>query len=127
MSNTGKRPDLSSLADQAKRRRAADAVKSRQAYGGGYGYGLSGAQTGLADLLTPEEAARRLGVRTNLLAKWRSAGGGPRYAKFGRHIRYPVESLREWVEGKMMANTSQALSGEAETNDARGEGPRASE
>jgi hypothetical protein len=78
-------------------------------------------------MLTPKETANILGVREHLLAKWRSMGGGPRYAKFGRNVRYPQDNLLDWVAARTVTNTSRTPSDDAETKNARGEGPQASE
>jgi hypothetical protein len=112
MRNNRKRPGVSS--------------RNSQRACGGYGHGPSGAQTRSVDLLTPAETARRLRVTVNLLAKWRCAGGGPRYVKFGRNVRYTAEGVGEWIELQMRTNTSQARAGEGEQTDARGEEPRPS-
>jgi hypothetical protein len=43
--------------------------------------------------LLPNEAAERLRVAPGTLANWRTAGGGPRYIKFGRRVLYPEAEL----------------------------------
>lgn len=89
-------------------------------------------------MLTPKQAADFLGVRENLLAKWRCAGGGPRFAKFGRHIRYAFPDLLAWVAAKTVRSTSEPpgdlpeedaskKKGSSKTKDARGGKPQASE
>ena len=35
-----------------------------------------------------QELAERYGVPVETPAEWASKGTGPRYAKFGRHVRY---------------------------------------
>ena len=55
------------------------------------------------ELLTPEEASEhlrkkhaiKLGVQR--LADLRSAGGGPRFIKPSREVRYPVAMVDEWA------------------------------
>lgn len=51
--------------------------------------------------LTPEEAAKLLGVKPATLAVWRSTG---RYAvpyyKVGRNVRYSREELLAWREAR---------------------------
>ena len=48
----------------------------------------------LETLLKPAEAAVFLGVHSNTLRSWRSAGTGPRYVQHtGRTIRYRVADL----------------------------------
>ena len=46
-------------------------------------------------LLTPDEAAKFLGVDVRTLEKWRREGCGPEYRAQGRRcVRYPLGSLR---------------------------------
>lgn len=46
--------------------------------------------------LTPEELAARWGYALSTLSNFRSAGGGPRYIKFGRKVLYPVAEVEAW-------------------------------
>lgn len=48
--------------------------------------------------VTEKEAAELLRVSCGLLRKWRNEGGGPRYVRMGRAIRYPYPGLVEFVE-----------------------------
>lgn len=50
-----------------------------------------------ADLMTPQEVARRLRVDTKTLANWRYLGRGPAYMKDGGVVRYPVEALDAYL------------------------------
>lgn len=63
------------------------------------------------EMLTTKQAADFLGVRENLLEKWRCAGGGPRFAKFGRNVRYPRAELLAWVETRIVGSTSEGVNG----------------
>jgi predicted DNA-binding transcriptional regulator AlpA len=47
--------------------------------------------------LQEREAAARVGVTGNCLAKWRCRRTGPRYVRFGRTIRYLEGDLNEWI------------------------------
>jgi hypothetical protein len=38
--------------------------------------------------ISRQELAERYGVPVKTPAEWASKGTGPRYAKFGRHVRY---------------------------------------
>ena len=52
------------------------------------------AQRPLETLLKPSEAAAFLGVHSNTLRSWRSAGTGPRFVQHtGRTIRYRISDL----------------------------------
>lgn len=48
--------------------------------------------------LTRDEVAERLRVPKASLAMWASKGSGPRYAKFGRHVRYRMADVEQWEE-----------------------------
>ncbi|MCA3700782.1 MAG: DNA-binding protein [Brevundimonas sp.] len=57
--------------------------------------------------LTPVEAAQRLGVRPNYLAKLRVAGNGPRFARLSpRVIRYDESDLEAWRANRLRTSTS---------------------
>ena len=50
-------------------------------------------------LLTERETARRLGVSSQALRRWRSIGAGPPWLRIGfRLVRYDLGALRRWVE-----------------------------
>ncbi len=40
--------------------------------------------------------AERYGVPLKTPAEWASKGTGPRYAKFGRHVRYRLSDVIDW-------------------------------
>ena len=62
--------------------------------------------------ISSSEAARRIGVKTNTLARWRSQGKGPKGAirLSGTHVVYLAEAvetfLRERVEAGRFLGTS---------------------
>ena len=58
-------------------------------------------------LLPAPEAATRLGVRTQTLARWRVEGRGPRFIKVGRAVRYRESDLERWIEERLRESTSQ--------------------
>jgi predicted site-specific integrase-resolvase len=49
-------------------------------------------------LLTPQEAAEILRIRTDTLRIWRRRGVGPEVCKVGRLCRYSPSALVEYVE-----------------------------
>ena len=57
--------------------------------------------------LTTVEAARYLNMSTRTLEKCRSIGGGPRFRKFGRMVRYTAEDLDEWAKSRSFEMTSE--------------------
>jgi excisionase family DNA binding protein len=64
-----------------------------------------------ADLLTPPEAATYLRVSKSYLDKLRVYGGGPRFMRFGRKIRYRQSELNLWAEQRCFSSTSDYESG----------------
>ncbi len=60
---------------------------------------------GLA-LLTTEQAAKELTVSAGYLHKLRVTGGGPKFVRMGRAIRYRAADLLEWVNDRAAKSTS---------------------
>jgi excisionase family DNA binding protein len=54
------------------------------------------------------EAATYLSVQQRTLQKWRQIGGGPRFVKLGRVVRYRKGDLDEFVAAGERRNTSEA-------------------
>jgi predicted DNA-binding transcriptional regulator AlpA len=46
--------------------------------------------------LSRQELAERYGLPVKTPAEWASKGTGPRYAKFGRHVRYCLSDVMDW-------------------------------
>jgi hypothetical protein len=46
--------------------------------------------------ITRQDLADRYGVPVKTPAEWASKGTGPRYAKFGRHVRYLLSGVIDW-------------------------------
>lgn len=46
--------------------------------------------------LTRDEVAARLRVPKSTTESWASEGKGPRFAKFGRHVRYRLSDVIAW-------------------------------
>jgi predicted DNA-binding transcriptional regulator AlpA len=57
--------------------------------------------------LNPVEASKYIGVSSSWLAKLRLYGGGPRYSKIGRSIRYATEELDAWLASNLQVSTSE--------------------
>lgn len=53
--------------------------------------------------LTPAELAERQKVPERTLAQWRYVGRGPRYAHFGKHVRYHRDDVAEWEASQRIA------------------------
>ena len=56
-------------------------------------------------LLTETQAAEFLQVSPRTLQAWRVRGGGPRYQKLGRAVRYQRRALVEWLEARTRRST----------------------
>jgi predicted DNA-binding transcriptional regulator AlpA len=52
-------------------------------------------------------AAQYVGLAKNTLEKMRLYGGGPRFSKYGRAVRYSVTELDAWIEKNSAASTSE--------------------
>lgn len=55
--------------------------------------------------LTSREAADRLRLSTRTLENWRVAGKGPRFAKFGRRVVYPIAEIEAYEQRQLRRNT----------------------
>ena len=49
-----------------------------------------------------QELAARYGVPVKTPAEWASKGTGPRYAKFGRHVRYRLGDVIAWEQRRLI-------------------------
>ena len=58
-------------------------------------------------LLTESQASILLGHPVRTLQAWRYRGGGPKFVKASRSIRYRRRDLIEWIEAATLENTSQ--------------------
>lgn len=62
-----------------------------------------------ADLMTPEHAARALGVSIRTLAAWRSGGRNTLpYVKVGRLVRYRAADIAGWLHANVHCGTGGA-------------------
>lgn len=57
--------------------------------------------------MTVPEAASYLGLAVSTLNKWRVYGGGPRFLKLGRSIRYRQSELDAYLDSQMVGSTAQ--------------------
>ena len=58
-------------------------------------------------LLTEEQVAALLEVSVKTLQGWRYRGGGPKFAKIGRLVRYGMPDIEDWVHQKTRRSTSE--------------------
>jgi len=70
------------------------------------GCGLVTTMASIEPLLNEHEVAARLGVSVATLRKWRWSGGGLRFIRVGRCIRYSVDELRNYIEQQTRTSTS---------------------
>lgn len=64
--------------------------------------------TSPVDRLMPEiDAAQFLGLSVRTLQQWRVTGGGPRFTKLGRAVRYAPGDLRAFVQARTRSHTSE--------------------
>jgi hypothetical protein len=63
-------------------------------------------------LLNEQQAAQRLNVAVKTLQKWRVVGGGPRFVKLGRCVRYSASDLEDFITAHTVPHTA-AVSGRA--------------
>lgn len=63
----------------------------------------------MSQILTTEQAAKRLGFEPGTLDQWRWRGCGPPFVKFGRWVRYRSDDLDDWVANRQsFRSTSEA-------------------
>jgi hypothetical protein len=55
--------------------------------------------------ITIGQLADRLMVPTTTLAYWRQMKKGPRYARFGVHVRYRITDVEAWEESQLRGET----------------------
>jgi len=60
----------------------------------------------LDEAINAADAAKLTGVPVCTLATWRSRGGGPRFLKLGKSVRYRRRSLFEWMDARERRNTA---------------------
>jgi predicted DNA-binding transcriptional regulator AlpA len=58
--------------------------------------------------LNENQAAQFLGVSVRTLQAWRVRGGGPRYVKIGRAVRYQRGELISFQRAHTVSSTSEA-------------------
>jgi hypothetical protein len=57
--------------------------------------------------LNTEEAGAHIKRAPSTLEKLRVYGGGPRYSKQGRSVRYRLSDLNAWMESGLVTSTSE--------------------
>ena len=57
-------------------------------------------------LINERQAAALLSLSIRTLQSWRLRGGGPKFVRAGRAIRYRRRDLMEWMDRRTVASTS---------------------
>ncbi|WP_026941512.1 helix-turn-helix transcriptional regulator [Hellea balneolensis] len=60
-------------------------------------------------LMTEKEAASLICYTPRALQNWRLRGGGPKYVKIGRSVRYQRSDVLEFIEERKRLHTSQTF------------------
>jgi excisionase family DNA binding protein len=69
-------------------------------------------QTPIAELLTPAQAAERMGLKPQTLAVWRTSGRyGLPYIRAGRLIRYAAADVDAFLSSRRVTHTGQSVEG----------------
>ena len=58
-------------------------------------------------MLTTVQAAHYLGLAVSTLNKWRCHGGGPKFLKLGRAVRYRQSDLEMFVAERVLGSTNE--------------------
>ncbi|HSL83242.1 MAG TPA: helix-turn-helix domain-containing protein [Thermoanaerobaculia bacterium] len=59
-------------------------------------------------LLNQDQAAEALAVPPRTLERWRYQGGGPPFVRVGRHVRYRLRDLCQWLDDRTFRSTAEA-------------------
>ena len=59
-------------------------------------------------MLDEQALADWLGESPSTVQKWRVKGGGPKFVKLPKAVRYQVKAVRVWIEGKTVSSTTEA-------------------
>lgn len=62
----------------------------------------------MGSIFDVKQAAERTGLSANTLNNLRSIGGGPRFLKLGRAVRYSETDLEAWLSARVVGSTSEA-------------------
>ena len=57
--------------------------------------------------LNTDQAAHYVSLSRRTLEKMRTGGGGPRFRKHGRYVRYHIDDLNDWSAEHLKISTSE--------------------
>ena len=61
----------------------------------------------ITPLVDEDNLADLLNVQVKSVQAWRSRGGGPKFIRVGRLVRYSQDDIEAWVASRRMASTSE--------------------
>jgi excisionase family DNA binding protein len=67
---------------------------------------------GLEPLISIDELSGYLGVPVKTIYDWRLTGHGPCAIRVGRHLKYAISDVREWLASQRESVPGRAASGE---------------
>lgn len=70
---------------------------------------MNDAQENPNQLMTEKETASLICYTPRALQNWRLRGGGPKYVKIGRSVRYQRSDVLEFIEERKRRHTSQSF------------------
>ena len=70
---------------------------------------LAGPPLDLNSYAPDKRVAQLLSLDPAYLRQLRCKGGGPRYAKFGRAVRYRLGDVLEWAKARSVSSTSEEV------------------
>jgi len=62
-------------------------------------------------MMTPAQTAEALEVSPATLARWRWAGRGPKFVKYGKHVRYRRQDVVDFIEASIREHTASGFTG----------------
>lgn len=62
-------------------------------------------------LMEERAVAEYLGVKRKTVQNWRLVGGGPKFIRVGRSIRYRFEDIQAWLALREASSTSEYIDG----------------
>jgi excisionase family DNA binding protein len=67
---------------------------------------------GLEQLISIDELSEYLGVPVKTIYDWRLTGNGPCAIRVGRHLKYAVSDVRDWLAHQRESVPGRAASGD---------------
>jgi len=68
---------------------------------------MNGAANGGALTVDTQGASQHIGLAVSTLEKLRCTGGGPKFCRLGRAVRYRLTDLEEYLAERVVSSTSE--------------------